>query len=127
MVRLLLTAAGSLVALAATLALAAPAAAVDRPGLSRAESARGVVVHRGSGHRGSGFSPVEFRRDGDRRRLRGSGGEIYIGDREYQGDTAWRPDGFNDWWHERPLRNEPRWLRSNNCERQYWTGGGWRC
>lgn len=118
--RLLLTAAGYFVAL--TVTVAAPAAALDRPGLSLAGSSSGVTIHRRSG-----FSSIDVRRDGDRRRHRGSDGGIYYGDREYQGDTAWRPNGFNDWWHERPWRSEPRWLRSNNCERQYWTGGGWRC
>ena len=122
MTRLLLTAAGSLVALAATLTIAAaPAAALDRPDKILI-GASGVTVHRG----GPGFVSADFRRDG--RHRRGSdAGLLYVGDREYQGDTAWRPTGFNDWWHERPSRSEPRWLRSNNCERQYWTGGGWRC
>ena len=21
-------------------------------------------------------------------------------DRDYRGDTSWRSDGFNDWWHD---------------------------
>ena len=103
-----------------------PAAAVDRYGMSQAASAAGVTVHRNHGSSGGFSKPVEFRRDGDRRRDRGYGDVAWI-DREYQGDTAWRPESFNDWWHDNPSRNEPRWLRSNNCERQYWTGGGWRC
>lgn len=119
--RLLLTAAGYFVALTATVTIAAPAAALDRPVLSLAGSAHGVTIHRRGG------TSSTFYRDDDRRRHRGFDGGIYYGDREYQGDTAWRPTGFNDWWHERPSRSEPRWLRTNNCERQYWTGGGWRC
>ena len=49
-------------------------------------------------------------------------------DRDYQGDTLWRPSSFNDWWHERPNRSFPRWMQNNqNCERQWWGGGTWRC
>ena len=113
-------------ALAAGLS-AAPAEAVDRPGLASTSAGASVTVHRG----GPGFSGNEIRRDrgdrGDRRRDRGFDGVGYLAIPEYQGDSAFRPDGFNDWWHSRPDRSEPRWLRSNNCERQYWTGGGWRC
>ena len=64
----------------------------------------------------------------DRRRHRGSGDTVFIIDREYQGDTAWRADSYNDWWHERPQRSYPAWMsRNQNCERMYWSGGGWRC
>ena len=79
-----------------------------------------VNVHRGGGHFG------DFRRL-DRRHSRGGNDFVYL-DREYQGDTAWRPDSFNDWWHERPERSLPRWLQNNqNCQRLWWSGGGWRC
>jgi hypothetical protein len=70
------------------------------------------------------------RRHGDRRGPRGFDGAIYAGgwDRDYQGDTAWRPGSFNDWWHDRPDRAFPRWMRNNqSCDRQYWTGAGWTC
>ena len=64
----------------------------------------------------------------DRRRLRGSGDTLVVYDRDYQGDSAWRADSFNDWWHDRPDRSMPRWVRHNqNCERMWWSGGGWRC
>lgn len=36
----------------------------------------------------------------DRRRHRGTD-TILVYDRGYHGDTAWRSDSFNDWWHER--------------------------
>lgn len=79
-----------------------------------------VNVHRGvSGDR---FD----RRDG--RRFRRGGDSLLVLDRDYQGDTLWRPDSFNDWWHDRPDRSMPRWVRNNqNCERMWWSGGGWRC
>lgn len=117
MTRFLFAAAAIVPALSAT-----PAIAIDRPGMANAIAGAGVTVHRGR----PGLFIGDVRHDRFDRR-RGFDGAVYLGDREYQGDTAWRSEGFNDWWHSRPDRNEPRWLRSNNCERQYWTGGGWRC
>ena len=79
-----------------------------------------------SGGFGSG-SGDGFRRDGRRHSRRGDNG-VFIYDREYQGDTAWRATSYNDWWHERPQRSYPAWMsRNQNCERLYWSGGGWRC
>ena len=79
----------------------------------------GVTVHRGrSGH------------DGIRHhRNRGDGFGVYVGPRDgYDLNRGWAPDSYNDWWHDRPDRAFPRWIGQNqNCERQYWTGGGWRC
>ena len=118
-----------LAASAAAILPAAPAAALD-PAHSQftAGAAAGVTVHRGSAGRFDGFR--HGRRDrhrGDRRRDRGFDGPVYI-DREYQGDSAWRSDGFNDWWHERPHRSLPRWVQNNDdCQRVWWSGGGWRC
>ena len=43
-------------------------------------------------------------------------------------NRTWRADSYNDWWHDRPDRAFPRWVRNNdNCERMWWSGGGWRC
>lgn len=84
------------------------------------------------GHSGfSGSFDGHRRHDGrhGRRFDRGFGGGLWIdGDREYQGDTAWRSNSFNDWWHDRPDRAFPRWMQSNqNCERMWSSGSGWRC
>ena len=82
-----------------------------------------VNIHRGGGQFG------DFRRDFDRRRHhRGNDtGYVYL-DREYQGDTVWKSDSFNDWWHDRPDRSMPRWMMNNqNCQRLWWSGGSWRC
>jgi len=80
-----------------------------------------VTVHRGTGH-------GDFRRGFHRRDPRQTDGFVYWGDREYQGDTLWRSDSFNDWWHDRPDRSMPRWLANNeNCQRLWWSGGNWRC
>ncbi len=123
--------------LAAIAVPAAPAAALD-PAASQftTGSAAGVTVHRG----GQGRFVGDFRRDHrdrdgdrdrhDRRRHRDFDGGVLIGswDREWQGDTAWRADSYNDWWHERPWRSYPRWVQSNtNCEREWQGGGVWRC
>ena len=97
---------------------ATPAAAVDRQGIS--SSKHGVRIHHGN----------RYARDwagSDRRRHRDGDSFIYE-DREYTGDTLFRPGGFNDWWHDQPHRNRPAWVMTNSqCDRQYWMGGAWRC
>ena len=116
---------------------AAPAAAFD-PAAPQFTSAASVTVHRG----GPSRSGAEFRgdwRDGDRDRRdrrrdrrdrrddRDFDGVLFL-DREWQGDSAWRANSYNDWWHERPHRSYPRWVRSNSdCERMWQGGGVWRC
>ena len=43
-------------------------------------------------------------------------------------NRSWDSDSYNDWWHDRPDRAYPRWMTSNqDCGRQWWSGGGWRC
>ena len=112
----------------------APAVALDPAGPQFiVGSAVGVTVHRG----GPGRFDRDFRRGDrrghdrdrrDRRRHRDVDGFVYLDDREWQGDTAWRHNSYNDWWHERPHRSFPRWVRNNQgCERQWWSGAGWRC
>ena len=85
------------------------------------ESSHSIGVAGKDGHRGD-------RRHS--RRGRGFESSVAFGDwdRDYQGDILWRPNSFNDWWHERPNRSFPRWMQNNqNCERQWWGGGVWRC
>lgn len=81
-----------------------------------------------------GFGVRVHRGDDDRRRDR-RGSAVVIGGYGWS-DGQWAlynnrtfaPDGFNDWWHDQPHRSYPRWVANNgNCERQYWSGGGWRC
>src|SRR5688500_20280211 len=103
--------------LAAIIVPAAPAAALD-PAHSQftVGAAAGVTIHRG----GPGHFDSDFRRDrrghdrfrSDRHRGRDFGGFVYLDDREYQGCTAWRPNSYNDWWHERPNRSFPRCVRN---------------
>ena len=113
------------------LAAAATLAAIALPAAS-AEAQSGAAA----GFTGSSVSSGQFIgspsfRGGfrhDRRRNRDFDGAAFLYDREYQGDTVWRADSYNDWWHERPWRSYPAWVtRNQNCERQWWSGGGWHC
>lgn len=118
--------------LAASLAAvvpAAPAAAFDPPGSQFTDGATGVTVHRSRPGRFDGGLRSDGRdHDRDHRRRHRGGDAIFIYDREWQGDTAWRANSYNDWWHERPWRSYPRWVQNNsNCERVWQGGGVWRC
>jgi hypothetical protein len=45
-------------------------------------------------------------------------------------NRSWDSDSYNDWWHDRPDRAYPRWVRHNQgCdpERMWWSGEGWHC
>ena len=126
--------------LAAILVPAVPAAAQSlraagfTAGPAFAASPHGVTVHRNSPGRvhgdfrlgdGDGHDDDD---DRDRPRRHRRGDFVFIYDRDWQGDTAWRADSYNDWWHERPWRSYPRWVRSNrDCERIWQGGGVWRC
>jgi hypothetical protein len=115
--RVVLLAAAGLIAAAA---VTTPAAA---QGGTAAAGFTGVTVHHGSG-----FTGRSFHGNRDRRRNRNFDDGFLVYDREYQGDTLWRAESYNDWWHERPWRAYPAWVnRNQNCERQYWSGGGWTC
>ena len=110
---------------------AATLAAITLPTSAGAQSGAAVgftgVSTAPSGQFVSGSS--SFRGDRhNRRRHRGFDGGAFLYDREYQGDTAWRSNSYNDWWHDRPERSHPAWMsRNQNCERLWWSGGGWRC
>ncbi len=114
------------VSLAAMVLPAAPA---------QAQVQSGSVFHAGSmGAADRGFR--DGRHDGrndrrDRRRSRDSvviGDWGWYGDRDWAAQNNWDPNSYNDWWHDRPDRSFPRWVQSNqNCERVWWSGGGWRC
>src|SRR5262245_36850317 len=76
----------------------------------------------------SGGSSFHSGFDNRGRRNRDRGGDIYLGDWEYTGNQTWRSDSFNDWWHDRPDRAYPAWVRNNqNCERKWWGGESLRC
>jgi len=113
-----------------TLLLAVGTLAVAAPIPATAQSAQGTQFsfRSGSGHHGGFGNGDGFdRRDG--RRHRGGDSVVYYDDyREYQGDSAWKSDSFNDWWHDRPDRSYPRWVTANqNCERKWFAGDTLRC
>ena len=72
-------------------------------------------------------------RDDNHRRRRSD--TVVVGDLGYYGgewalynNRSFESDRYNDWWHDRPDRAYPRWMSNNqDCQRQYWTGSGWRC
>lgn len=128
---------------AAILTPAAPATA-ERWSDPNFVAAANVTVHRAGPRNSTGNFAGErkFRqgkaghRDRERhRRHRDRDGDfegaVFVGggwDGEWQGDSAWRADSFNDWWHERPHRAFPRWMANNDgCQRMWWGGGDWRC
>ncbi|HEU0310650.1 MAG TPA: hypothetical protein VFR36_05480 [Sphingomicrobium sp.] len=102
---------------ALTVALPVPAMAQSVSDVRFSARSGGSSHHGGFGH-------------GDRRRDRGRDDGVFFYDyyREYQGDTAWKSDSFNDWWHDRPDRAYPRWVSNNQkCERKWWAGDSLRC
>ena len=125
---LLLAAAASLTAIILPVA---PAQALDPAGMGfSSRSAGGVTVHRGAGldHPGGGF--VVGDRHGDRnRRIRSEVDMVtYGGEWALYNNRSWESDSYNDWWHDQPWRSYPKWVSTNqNCDRMWWSGGGWRC
>jgi hypothetical protein len=54
----------------------------------------------------------------------------YGGEWALYNNRSWESDSYNDWWHDRPDRAFPRWVRHNrNCapDRMWWSGEGWHC
>ena len=130
-----------LLGMAALAAVALPASSAQAQSLSGFTAGNGVRSDRGfdidfrSSDRRSCF-------DGDRRGGRDSRGRRgsrqpvcdviaggwYGGEWALYNNRGWESDSYNDWWHDRPDRAYPRWVGTNqNCERQWWSGGGWRC
>jgi hypothetical protein len=131
-------------AAAAAFAAPATAAAADRWSDPAFIAAASVTVHRGmsgavwnsssrSGHIGRFDRDDRDDRDHDRRRHRRDVDidyvtSVYGGEWALYNNRSWEPSSYNDWWHERPDRAFPRWMQNNQaCERQFWTGAGWRC
>jgi hypothetical protein len=112
-----------LAAAASLLAIAAPAAA-------EVGASRGFPVAQSGQIAGS----PAFRSCSDGRHHRGGGCDgavvldVYGGDWAYANNRSFNSDSYNDWWHDRPDRAFPRWMQNNqNCDRVWWSGGGWRC
>ena len=84
---------------------------------------QGCDVRSGRGPRGD---------SGDRRGRRGCevsvGTWVDAGEWALYNNRSWESGSYNDWWHDQPWRSYPRWVSKNeDCQRQWWSGGGWRC
>ena len=85
----------------------------------------GVTEHHGGDHhwRRDGRDRRDHRRDRDVAVL-----SSWYESRDFDGNRSFDADRWNDWWHERPWRSTPRWVRDNQrCERRWWSGNGWTC
>jgi hypothetical protein len=52
----------------------------------------------------------------------------YGGEWALYNNRSWEADSYNDWWHDRPDRAYPAWLRRNqDCQRQWFSGDTLRC
>jgi len=131
------------------LATAAAFAALAIAGAAQAQrwtdpdflAAANVTVHRGSSgtlaESSTGPLTGQFRqhhRDGNghfRGDRRSFDDGVFVGPWAYDyQDRTFEPDSYNDWWHDRPDRAYPRWVRHNEgCDPdRMWQGGGaWRC
>ena len=118
---------------AVAVAAALPSTAAEAGDWSGANSAfTGTTQFVDSNRSGVRLFNDRGRRD-DRRGRRSD--TVVVGDFGYYGgdwalnnNRSFESDSYNDWWHDRPDRAYPRWMSQNqDCQRQYWTGAGWRC
>ncbi len=115
----------AIAALAVAAALPTTASAQQAPlGLVSPEMANGVRIVRNGGDR---------HHRPDRRRGHRNDRGVYVntwtgGEWALYNNRNWESGSYNDWWHDRPDRSYPRWMANNGeCQRQWWSGGGWRC
>ena len=113
----------------AAIGLAAPAAAgtPEEPfvGIPDAKGTLGTFAGNG-GVQVGGFVD---QRSGRRSSGNGSGG-IWVNGGEWAryNNQTFQSDGFNDWWHDRPDRAYPAWMRNNqDCAKQWYAGSTLRC
>ena len=71
-------------------------------------------------------------RDSDRRRFNRCGSDVamdwYGGEWALYNNRSFAPDSYNDWWHDRPDRAYPAWMRHNrDCQRQWFSGDVLSC
>jgi hypothetical protein len=109
-----------LAALAAAVGMTAPAAA--DPGFVAQGPLQGAAPP--SNFFGGSFSGGHGHGGG------GGGGGVWVNGGEWAkyNNEAFKSDGFNGWWHDRPDRAYPAWMRNNqNCQRQWYAGNTLRC
>ena len=55
-------------------------------------------------------------------------GSWYGGEWALYNNRSWDADSYNDWWHDRPERAYPAWMRRNqDCARQWYSGDTLTC
>jgi hypothetical protein len=123
----------------ALLGLAVSAAVATLAASASAQDVRGVQhrLTRGFGSAepfcsGAVRSHDGDRHDGDFRNAGPCGGGVfadwYGGEWAYYNNRSWESDSYNDWWHDRPDRAYPAWMRNNqNCDRRWFAGDTLRC
>ena len=108
----------------AAMGIAAPAAAgYDEPFVGT-PNANGAVGTFG----GSAFAHPGF--DGRSRRGGNGNGGVWISGGQWAqyNNPAFKSDSYNDWWHDRPDRAYPAWMRNNQqCEKLWYSGATLRC
>ena len=118
---------------AVAVAAALTSTAAEAGDWSAANSAfTGTTQFVGSNRSGEHLFNDRGRRDDRRGRRNGSvvvdSLGYYGGEWALHNNRSFESDSYNDWWHDRPDRACPRWMSQNqDCQRQYWTGAGWRC
>ena len=102
--------------------------------LSRSHGGSHGGGHGGSWSHGDGnWSGGSGNWDGrmrDRRRVSDTAvvQEWYGGEWALYNNRTFEPDSYNDWWHDRPDRAFPRWVRNNQgCERMWFSGDVLHC
>lgn len=52
----------------------------------------------------------------------------YGGEWALYNNRSWESDSYNDWWHDRPDRAYPAWMRRNqDCQRPWFAGNTLTC
>jgi hypothetical protein len=47
---------------------------------------------------------------------------------DFDGNRSFDPEKWNDWWHDRPDRAYPQWMRHNqDCARRWYSGDVLTC
>ena len=118
-------------AAASMLAITAPAQAQSWDGDHHGHNGDGQDHHH-SHHNGSVFGPTVFadanNQHGHFNNNGGFADDWDGGQWALYNNQSWRPDSYNDWWHDRPDRAFPRWMaRNQDCSRQWYSGDTLRC
>lgn len=76
------------------------------------------------------FGSSGFKHGGRNRGGDGGGNGIWVNGGEWaqHNNRSFDSDAFNDWWHDRPDRAYPAWMRGNQqCQRLWYAGSELRC